>query len=276
MKKTFDLLPCQTERTAVMDIRYERYYSQRPTQDRFPVHRHAYCELFFCMDGNGEYMVEGKRYPLKPGTMMLLRPGELHCPEIDPNHPYERCYVYFQPETIAQSIDSSLLRPFTDRPFGYGNYYKFDTFDAGFIQKCFEKIDETKGDPALNVQCNFYPVLYEVYKAFSLMEPTLPVIDDLVLEILEYINHNLTQDLSLGLLEQRFYMNKASLNQRFKKVMGQTIGYYILNKRLSLANQLLRDGESATKAAYSSGFGDYSSFYRAYVKKFSFSPNKTR
>jgi AraC-like DNA-binding protein len=38
------------------------------------------------------------------------------------------------------------------------------------------------------------------------------------------------------------------------------------------AKQLIESGETASSAAYKVGFGDYSSFYRAYVKVIGRSP----
>ncbi len=254
-------------------MKFEHYYSEKPTQDGFPIHLHKNIfEWYFCINGKGEYFVEGHRYVLEPGTTMLIRPGELHYPEIDTEHVYERCFVYFS-EEMAKSIDEKLLHPFTGRPFGHGNYIGPDKIDTSLIKSCIAKMDENT-DSSLGMQCYFYPVLYETYRAFSAAEESLPRVDALIAEIMEYINQNLHEDLSLDNIEKRFYINKTSLNQRFKKVTGKTIGSYILDHRLMQAIHLLRAGEAAVKTAHICGFADYSSFYRAFIKKFKISPGK--
>lgn len=43
-------------------------------------------------------------------------------------------------------------------------------------------------------------------------------------------------------------------------------------KRLTSARERIRRGESAGSAAENAGFDDYSSFYRAYVKRFGCPP----
>ena len=48
---------------------------------------------------------------------------------------------------------------------------------------------------------------------------------------------------------------------------------YIIRKRIAYAQQLLLNGVSAVQAGTAAGFGDYTSFYRAYKKHFGRSPN---
>ena len=48
---------------------------------------------------------------------------------------------------------------------------------------------------------------------------------------------------------------------------------YIIRKRIAYAQQLLLNGVSAAQAGTAAGFGDYTSFNRAYKKHFGCSPN---
>ena len=67
-------------------------------------------------------------------------------------------------------------------------------------------------------------------------------------------------------------MSKYYLCRAFKKYSGVSIHSYITHKRVVYAKQLIDSGETASGAAYKVGFGDYSAFYRAYVKVFGKSP----
>jgi len=96
--------------------------------------------------------------------------------------------------------------------------------------------------------------------------------DAVIQEILEYIGEHLTEDLYIGELCERFYLSKSRLTERFRKATGMQPHKYITQKRLALAAQLIAEGASAGDAARGSGFGDYSSFYRAYKKEFSVAP----
>ena len=95
-------------------------------------------------------------------------------------------------------------------------------------------------------------------------------------EILRYINGNLTADLSVDELGQRFYLSRSWLMHRFKSITGCPIHQYVLQKRLILAAQLLREGESVGEAAQRSGFTDYSAFLRAFRRAYGVSPREYR
>ncbi len=82
--------------------------------------------------------------------------------------------------------------------------------------------------------------------------------------IIEYLGERLAEPLSLDDLSNRFFISKNQLNRVFRQATGTTVGNYISHKRIALAQQLMLKGIPASEAALRVGFGDYSSFYRAY------------
>ena len=84
--------------------------------------------------------------------------------------------------------------------------------------------------------------------------------------VIRYLNENITRDVSLDSLAKRFFVSKYYLCRAFKKHNGISVHGYINQKRVMYAKQLIESGETASGAAYKVGFGDYSAFYRAYVK----------
>ena len=94
-----------------------------------------------------------------------------------------------------------------------------------------------------------------------------------VQEIIRYINQNLSAPLSLEGLAQTFYMSKNHLTAVFKRATGTTVARYILYKRMAIVRKELSMGVPAAEAASRAGFGDYSSFFRAYKKMFGCAPS---
>jgi YesN/AraC family two-component response regulator len=92
--------------------------------------------------------------------------------------------------------------------------------------------------------------------------------------VLDYIEQNLDQDLSLDQLEKEFYINKFYLIKLFKKYTGSTIHEYIIYKRISLAKRYLSQGCNVTEACMKSGFNDYSSFLRMFKKRIGVTPRE--
>lgn len=65
-----------------------------------------------------------------------------------------------------------------------------------------------------------------------------------VLDMIDYIEKNYPQELSLELLGEKFHMNGVYLGQIFKKETGQTFLKYLTNVRISEAKRLLREENS--------------------------------
>lgn len=94
-----------------------------------------------------------------------------------------------------------------------------------------------------------------------------------VQEMIRYINQNLDSPLTLEGLARTFYMSKNHLTALFKRATGITVARYILYKRMAVVRRELAMGMPAAEAAAKAGFGDYSSFFRAYKKMFGCAPS---
>ena len=97
--------------------------------------------------------------------------------------------------------------------------------------------------------------------------------DSQVEQLLKYINRNLTEDLSIDRLSEKFFFSKYHMMRKFKNETGYTIHNYITSKRLLLARSLINEGTPVMKAAQMSGFNDYTTFVRSYKKQFGNAPS---
>lgn len=97
--------------------------------------------------------------------------------------------------------------------------------------------------------------------------------DTQVEQLLKYINRNLSENLSIDQLANRFFFSKYHMMRKFKNETGYTIHNYITSKRLLMARSLISQGMPVMKAAQASGFHDYTTFVRAYKKQFGKAPS---
>lgn len=266
-----------------MDIICKHETTKNISPNFFQIHTHGCFEIFFMIKGAGNFLVEGHKYPILPNSMVILRPGEMHRAEIQSGHVYERCYLHFYEETVQTlDPDGKLLSPFCDRLLGQNNYFGPDDIDSVFIKNILLKsVDLISKNQEGNKNLSHYlfVLLNEIYDSFrSIKQGTVQKFDydKQVYEIIQYINNNITNRLSVSEIEKMFFISRPSLYKRFKAATGTTIWDYIVTKRIVLANQMINGGESATQAAYACGFNDYSSFYRAYFKIFNRPPSRTK
>lgn len=91
-------------------------------------------------------------------------------------------------------------------------------------------------------------------------------------KVMQYVNEHLTSPLSLDEIAKHFFVSKYYLCRSFKSVYGTSLHHFWNRRRVELACRLISEGKTASAAAYHVGFGDYSTFYRAYKKHLGHAP----
>ncbi len=97
-----------------------------------------------------------------------------------------------------------------------------------------------------------------------------------VKRVLDRLNGNCTEHISLEELAKDCGITKYHLARAFKRYTGQTLFTYINIMRCKKAELCIRDGMSITEAAYECGFESLSYFSRTYKKLMGASPSFSR
>lgn len=241
------------------------------------LHTHERCEIFCVFRGNGFYVTEGVRHVFERGRIFLMRPGEMHLAELIGDEPRESLAFHFDP-SIVDGIDPErrLLTPFFDRPLGTNNVYDHSALASTEIYSLFQQMQEIGNDNYENcAHCSalLLSVLSELKRLFDAKQYAQPNSKfSTIQSLVHYVNQNLTSDLSIDALCEKFHLSRAQLDRSFKHHTGSTVWAYITAKRLLLTKEYIADGMHATEAAAACGFQEYSTFFRAYRKKFGSSP----
>lgn len=91
-----------------------------------------------------------------------------------------------------------------------------------------------------------------------------------------YIDENLSEDLTVESLADYLGLDRSFLSRKFKSVFAMSPRDYILSQRLSKGANLLIKGESVYEASKIAGYGDEKSFSRAFKKYMEISPSEYR
>ena len=192
-----------------------------------------------------------------------------------------RCPTSLCNQPVIKSIDSSgiLLKPFLDRSLGCRNLYTLADRNEYGLLTYFEGFDKPEKPYAkrINIISVLLRCLLDIAQQFEDISQAerYPSNDNITGELIEYINNELFNKISVLSVSQHFFLSESQINRIFKKATGSTIWDYIRTKRLLAAREKILAGQSATEAAASCGFQDYSAFYRAYVARFHIAPSNT-
>ncbi len=236
-------------------------------------HTHSTYEILFVPEGHGQCLIEGSSFPIKPGTLFIMRPFEYHSVEMDKSQPYERYVAHFSSSALVSEA-GALLGEIMGETNTSGKYYNAQDLSQG-VYSLFERLGTVSSLPEGERDLYLKMLLSELVVLLSASGGERLKHDEVSLgaRVIRYLNENITSELSLDILAKRFFVSKYYLCRAFKKHNGISVHGYINQKRVMHAKQLIESGETASVAAYRVGFGDYSAFYRAYVKLVGRSPS---
>ena len=90
----------------------------------------------------------------------------------------------------------------------------------------------------------------------------------------QFIQHNLTTDITIEMLCKIACMGRSKLYVEFKRQLGLTPQVYIVEQKLAAAATKLKQGKTATQVCYEFGFSDLSYFSRRFKASFGISPRR--
>lgn len=137
-----------------------------------------------------------------------------------------------------------------------------------------------KGGFGIDILGNIYLIELLTYLNMAYFDSYKESIQDDIIfnrkisDIIHYINNNLAEPLSLDMLSKKFYISKYHLFREFKKYTGYTPHEYALHKRLIHSREQLKEGSRISDICQSCGFGDYSNFYRSFIKVYGMTPKE--
>lgn len=265
-------------KTGYLKEDFRLFHINDRTDREFEWHYHDFHKIIVFVSGKVTYHIEGKAYQLKPQDILLVSQGAIHKPEIDPSIPYER-YIFWIRDDLSSPELNTCFQKANDRSF---NLIRLDSVLQEKLKDLLPEIEHSLrdtqfGDSILS-KALFAQFMIYINRIF-LKSSTAPdqksySSDSQVEQLLKYINRNLSENLSIDHLAERFFFSKYHMMRKFKKETGYTIHNYIISKRLLHARSLIAQGIPVMKAAMQSGFQDYTAFVRAYKKQFGTVPTQ--
>ena len=232
-----------------------------------PWHDHSFYEIMFVAEGESEYVIENRRFLLKGGDALLVKPYLRHFEHNRIAAPSSLYCLGFSADKISNGA-------LAEKVFGNAEHITVGT-DSPFallMRALKNKLSFSKSNALPFVESLTEAIIMTLEDGTAIKAPEAKVKNSAVHKAIEYINANISSIKTLDDIAQPLFFSKNYVRAAFKKELGIGIMEYVRNKKLLLAHERIRNGEKPSDIYIECGFGTYSSFYRAYLAYFGHSP----
>ena len=240
-----------------------------PPCDAFSMHTHSYYEVLYFISGDATHVIEDRKYKLKKGDLILIRPSKYHFIQLDSSADYERYDILFNEKLLhldtAMSNEGVEVINLSHSPTADGIFKRCDYYAENLPKNEFASM------LLLLLGELFYNVKIEQSKSNV---SRASAINPILSKALAYINDELFTLKSVSEVANKLFVTESYLFRIFKNELHQTPKKYITDKRLLAAHSMICMGQRPTEVCEKCGFGDYTTFYRSYKRFFGYVPSK--
>ena len=237
---------------------YYRFYfcgSEDSTEPRFaPPHCHDEYELLIVTNGEVEAVLEGERRELHAGDILFIDSYEVHS------------LVFRSAERYSLVFSKDYCRMLADEKTTLPRYPKCDEASFLKIKACLKEYVSIYGENNPNgllIESLVAYILGTIESCSGRVQKTDRT-NELMSSILDYINKNSTEELTLSDISTRFGYSVNYFSSLFNKYVGMSFSDYLNYVRYTrAADIILLQGCTATDIAMKCGFGSMNTFYRA-------------
>lgn len=271
------ILSSKHEFDANLECLYRYVYSDT---EFFNPHCHEFYEIFLILDGNAMHIVNGTKVPLAKGSLVFVRPNDIHDYICINSKPFSLLNISFSKNTAQQIFDflgdgfpSVQLINSPIPPEISLNSYELKRFTNRFESiKAIDPCNTTELKTALRT---FLFNLFTRY--FSNVEPTnenMPL-------WLEQMCDKLKKDGNFALGSEYFFSlstkSREHISRTLKHHTGMTVTEYINSLRLNyIANMLRNSNYSISQIIFDSGFNNISWASEQFKAKYGMSMREYR
>lgn len=263
------------------DMKYEKihvvdktYHKQHP---QF-IHSHKdVLELSYIVEGQGNYFVYNKSYPVHAGTLVICNADTVHGEMLFKNSNMKsyccvlrdvQLYGRKKGALIDDGDDAVLYFSGVNKELLYHLYRSLELLgNRNEMNRIADKIAQAIVDIVSKE-------LIE-YTKYSKMKVDKK--EKIVFRIMNYIDSCYMEQITVAELAEKFHMSESSVAHKFKKTVGISVMRYILMRRIGEAqNKLMNTDDSISDIGYQLGFGDAAHFSSSFKKNVGITPTEYR
>lgn len=222
---------------------------------------HNYNELVFFIEGNSFLISKNIQQQLVPGSLVLIPKEHFHQFLVSQPDSYVRLILGFRETNKNRALITEVM-----------NMIKVLSMPDDRVVSLFYnlieiiKSDLSEDEKKLFIGSSIVQLMIFLKRNSESMIKKSLSLTPIVSSALSIIDEKYAENLSVDKISKILCVSPSTLAHKFSRELNISVYRYITKKRLSVAHELIRQGEPLTSAALSCGFSDYSCFYRLYKK----------
>lgn len=248
-------------------------YTKGTPPDQLKMHLHNYYEFLYFMSGDASYIVENSIYQIEEGDIFITRPDELHTLTFHSDKTYERKFIQISRSFLSEF---SLFDKIDSRPLGSHNRISRTTAEKYGLYDYFKKVEyyilHRREESDAMIKSYFIQFLVSLNSIDSDSANSKDVSRSRMDDIIDFLTYNISPDITLDFLSEKFFINKYYMCHAFKEKTGLTIKEFMNTRKITKAKHMLSGGADIMNLCYDCGFNDYSTFYKTFKKLTGTSP----
>lgn len=266
-----------------VDVICQHKNARRNVSPTNTLHNHDGYEIILFLGGdNISIYIEDENKIMTRGDLVLVDSYEFHGAYCPPKSDYERVVINIEDEYIREisTSDTDLSYCFHHKTPNMLNIIHLSEAQIGHFLSISTNLENALSSTSYGSSILKRAYLSELLVYINLLHSSLELpyqpstLPPIVSKTLEYIEKNLSTDLTVEHIAASLHHNSDYLSRSFKDSTGHPLKNYITAKRISLAQKLIREGMSPYDACFSLAFNNYSSFARTFMKQTGCSPKK--
>ena len=231
-------------------------------------HTHAHTELFFIVNGKGQFLIQDQGFPVNANNLVIINPNVLHTEASLNAQPMEYIVLGISGIELATNENSN------------GQFCILDHFESAEISSCLRNIlrEMELKSPGYEDICQAYLeiLIIRLMRNISMSAQTAPQVlsgNRQCAAVKRYIDLHFKESLTLEQLSEEAHMNKYYLAHAFKQEYGVSPINYMISRRIEESKYLLAETDlSMSQVAQILGFSSSSYFSQVFRKNQGTSP----
>jgi AraC-like DNA-binding protein len=230
----------------------------------FGFHLHRCYEFIYVLEGSITVTINKDTYELYEKDAAIILSNHIHSYY---TKGYSKAFVcIFSPELI-KVFDNIVASKTAENPV-------ITCFNE--IQYVINGLEKTAKDDILNIKSYLYKLSAIIYENVTFIDHNKSDIN-LLHSLLQYIQDNFTQDISLKGIAASFNYDYHYLSRYFNHNVGASFKEFVNSYRINLCvEQLINTEMSVSEIALNSGFNDVRSFNRCFKNMVGIAPSDYR